>query len=262
MRVFCVCMVSWTLYGPPSSSSSHGLYPRGLHFLHKGWLSLSEEGLSPEDLLIYFRILSTDMWFLFNTNRDSCLFTTCPTLGSPSLLLAESCHSYLLPPFPATLWPPHHLLSDPPLRYVLLGLPAFISLPSSPPSPLWPLPFSMTLDDTVAVAQNSQACLLLSESPNHPLKAPWKCQSLCEALAHLPKQKWPSLSSPFRSHQDFIHSQCRALCLLLGYQVGKTWPLSWEPSGCSVYLRADKQRGTMIMARHKPSTMTWLCYPS
>lgn len=106
MRVFCVCMVSWTLYGPPSSSSSHGLYPRGLHFLHKGWLSLSEEGLSPEDLLIYFRILSTDMWFLFNTNRDSCLFTTCPTLGSPSLLLAESCHSYLLPPFPATLWPP------------------------------------------------------------------------------------------------------------------------------------------------------------
>lgn len=61
MRVFCVCMVSWTLYGPPSSSSSHGLYPRGLHFLHKGWLSLSEEGLSPEDLLIYFRILSTDV---------------------------------------------------------------------------------------------------------------------------------------------------------------------------------------------------------
>ena len=206
MRVFCVCMVSWTLCGPPS----HGLYPRGLHFFHKVWLSLSIE-----DLLIHFCILSTDMWFLFDTDHDLCLFTTCPTLGCPSLLLAESCHSYLLPPFPTALWPYHHLLSDPPLCYVLLGLPAFISLPSSPPSPLWPLPFSMTLDDTVTVAQNFQACLLLCESPNHPLKAHWKCQSLYEALAHLTK-KWPSLSSPFRSHQDFIHSQCRAPYLPLG----------------------------------------------
>lgn len=207
MRAFCICMVSWTLYGPPS----HGLYPRGLHFFHNVWLSLSVE-----DLLIHFCILSTDMWFLFDTNCDSCLFTTCPTLGCPSLLLAESCHSYLLPPFPTALWPYHHLLSDTPLCYVLLGVPAFISLPSSPPSPLWPLPFSMTLDDTVTVAQNFQACLLLCESPNHPLKAHWKCQSLYEALAHLPKQKWPSLSSPFRFHQDFIHSQCRALYLPLG----------------------------------------------
>ena len=157
MRVFCVCMVSWTLYGPPS----HGLYPRGLCFFHKVSLSLSVEGLSPEDHLIHFRILSTDMWFAFWHKPWLVLvhYLSHPWMSFSTL-------GWVLPPlpttpFPAALWPYRHLLSDPPLLYVLFGLPAFISLPSSPASPPWPLPFSMTLDDTVTVAQNFQAALAL-----------------------------------------------------------------------------------------------------
>lgn len=84
------------------------------------------------------------------------MFTTCPTPGYPSLPLAEPCHPYLPPPSPPHSGPPatcfqiHHSF----MCY-------WVSLPSSPPSPPWPLPFSMTLDDTVTVAQSFQATLAL-----------------------------------------------------------------------------------------------------